>query len=55
MERFQSFDLLATLVAVVSADASVRFSNAALEDSLGISRRTLERRIRNWRAPLMWI
>ena len=41
MERFQSFDLLATLVAVVSADASVRFSNAALEDSLGISRRSI--------------
>lgn len=41
MDRFQSFDLLATLVAVVSADASVRFSNAALEDSLGISRRSI--------------
>ena len=41
MERFHSFDLLATLVAVVTADASVRFSNAALEDALGISRRTI--------------
>ncbi len=41
MDRFQSFDLLATLVAVVSADALVRFSNAALEDSLGISRRSI--------------
>ena len=41
MERFHSFDLLATLVAVVTADASVQFSNAALEDALGISRRTI--------------
>ena len=41
LERFQSFDLLATLVAVVHADASVQFSNAALEDALGTSRRTI--------------
>jgi two-component system nitrogen regulation sensor histidine kinase GlnL len=41
MERFHSFDFLATLVAVVAPDASVRFSNAALEDALGISRRTI--------------
>lgn len=34
--RFQSFDLLATLVAVVHADATVLFSNAALEDALGL-------------------
>ena len=40
-ERFASFDLLATLVAVVHADASVLFSNAALEDALGTSRRTI--------------
>jgi two-component system nitrogen regulation sensor histidine kinase GlnL len=40
-EHFASFDLLATLVAVVHADASVLFSNAALEDALGTSRRML--------------
>jgi two-component system nitrogen regulation sensor histidine kinase GlnL len=40
--RFQAFDLLATLVAVVSAEGSVLFANAALEDALGISRRTIE-------------
>ncbi|MDO8720169.1 MAG: nitrogen regulation protein NR(II) [Polaromonas sp.] len=40
--RFQSFDLLATLVAVVRTDGSVVFANAALEDALGISRRTIE-------------
>jgi two-component system nitrogen regulation sensor histidine kinase GlnL len=39
--RFQSFDLLATLVAVVGADATVLFSNSALEDALGISRRAI--------------
>ena len=39
--RFQSFDLLATLVAVVHADATVLFSNAALEDALGISKRAI--------------
>jgi two-component system, NtrC family, nitrogen regulation sensor histidine kinase GlnL len=40
--RFQSFDLLATLVAVVRTDGRVLFANAALEDKLGISRRTIE-------------
>jgi len=40
--RFQSLDLLATLVAVVSADGSVLFANSALEDALGISRRAIE-------------
>ena len=40
--RFQSFDLLATLVAVVRTDGRVLFANAALEDALGISRRTIE-------------
>ena len=40
--RFQSFDLLATLVAVVRNDGSVLFANAALEDALGTSRRTIE-------------
>ena len=41
-QRFQSFDLLATLVAVVRGDGSVLFANAALEDALGTSRRTIE-------------
>jgi two-component system nitrogen regulation sensor histidine kinase GlnL len=40
--RFQPFDLLATLVAVVSGDGRVLFANAALEDALGSSRRTIE-------------
>jgi two-component system nitrogen regulation sensor histidine kinase GlnL len=40
--RFQSFDLLATLVAVVAADGAVLFANSALEDALGISRRAIE-------------
>jgi two-component system nitrogen regulation sensor histidine kinase GlnL len=40
--RFQSFDLLATLVAVVAGDGAVLFANAALEDALGTSRRTIE-------------
>jgi two-component system nitrogen regulation sensor histidine kinase GlnL len=41
-KRFQPFDLLATLIAVVKRDGSVLFANAALEDVLGTSRRTLE-------------
>ena len=40
--RFQAFDLLATLVAVLAADGSVLFANAALEDALGMSRRAIE-------------
>ncbi|MEP6792566.1 MAG: nitrogen regulation protein NR(II) [Ramlibacter sp.] len=40
--RFQSFDLLATLVAVVKTDGCVLFANAALEDAMGTSRRTIE-------------
>jgi two-component system nitrogen regulation sensor histidine kinase GlnL len=40
--RFQPFDLLATLVAVVDSDGSVLFANAALEDALGTSRRTIQ-------------
>ena len=40
--RFQSFDLLATLVAVVQPDGSVLFANSALEDAIGTSRRTIE-------------
>ena len=41
-KRFQAFDLLSTLTAVVSTDGSVLFANAGLEDALGTSRRTLE-------------
>ena len=40
--RFQAFDLLATLVAVLRSDGAVLFANAALEDALGTSRRTIE-------------
>ncbi len=40
--RFAAFDLLATLVAVVSEDGCVRYANAALEDALGSSRRSIE-------------
>jgi len=40
--RFQAFDLLATLVAVVRTNGVVVFANAALEDALGMSRRTIE-------------
>ncbi|WP_082585887.1 nitrogen regulation protein NR(II) [Hydrogenophaga sp. Root209] len=39
--RFQSLDLLATLVAVVDADGHVLYANAALEDALGTSRRSI--------------
>jgi two-component system nitrogen regulation sensor histidine kinase GlnL len=39
--RFQSFDLLATPVAVMQGQGKIRFVNAALEDALGMSRRTL--------------
>ena len=41
-ERFHAFDLLATLVAVVRTNGVVIFANAALEDALGLSRRTIE-------------
>ena len=40
--RVHAFDLLATLVAVLRSDGSVLFANAALEDALGTSRRTIE-------------
>ena len=40
--RFHSFDLLATLVAVVDSSGTVLFANSALEDALGTSRRTIE-------------
>jgi two-component system nitrogen regulation sensor histidine kinase GlnL len=41
-KRFQAFDLLSTLIAVVRVDGSVLFANSGLEDALGTSRRTLE-------------
>lgn len=40
-QRFQPLDLLATLAAVVDADGRVVFANAALEDALGMSRRSI--------------
>jgi len=39
--RFQSLDLLATLVAVVDLQGRVLYANAALEDALGMSRRSI--------------
>ncbi|MBK6998974.1 MAG: PAS domain-containing sensor histidine kinase, partial [Rhodoferax sp.] len=39
--RFQSLDLLVTLVAVVDSHATVLFANAALEDALCVSRRLI--------------
>ncbi|MBY4596123.1 nitrogen regulation protein NR(II) [Ottowia caeni] len=41
-ERFQAFDQLAILVAVLADDGSVLFANAALEDAVGLSWRTIE-------------
>ena len=38
---YASFDLLATLVTVLDRDGMVLFSNSALEDLLGISRRSI--------------
>ena len=40
-QRFQSLDLLATLEAVVDAQGQELFANAALEDALGMSRRSI--------------
>ncbi|MBA4267068.1 MAG: PAS domain-containing sensor histidine kinase [Comamonadaceae bacterium] len=40
-QRFQSLDMLATLVAVVSSSGEVLYANAALEDALGMSRRSI--------------
>ena len=40
--RFQPFDLLATLVAVVRSEGTVLFANSALEDALGTSRRSIQ-------------
>ena len=41
LSRFQSLDLLATLVAVVGGNGAVLFANSALEDALGSSRRAI--------------
>ena len=40
--RFHALDLLATPVAVLNAQGLLIFSNAALEDVIGQSRRSLE-------------
>ncbi len=40
--RFQAFDLLSSLVAVVDLRGKVIYANAALEDALGTSRRVIE-------------
>lgn len=40
-QRFEALDLLATLVAVVDAQGRVLFANAALEDAVGLSRRSI--------------
>ncbi len=40
-QRFQALDMLATLVAVVDGQGRVLFANAALEDALGMSRRSI--------------
>src|SRR5450830_1272785 len=42
VDAFHAYDLLATLVAVVRIDGTVIFANAALEDAIGTSRRTIE-------------
>jgi two-component system, NtrC family, nitrogen regulation sensor histidine kinase GlnL len=39
--RFQALDMLATLVAVVQNHGAVLFANAALEDAVGLSRRSI--------------
>jgi two-component system nitrogen regulation sensor histidine kinase GlnL len=40
--RFQAFDLLANMVAVVDSAGQVIFANAALEDAVGLSWRSIE-------------
>ncbi len=39
--RFSAFDALSVLVAVLGADGCVQYANAALEQALGLSRRSL--------------
>jgi two-component system, NtrC family, nitrogen regulation sensor histidine kinase GlnL len=41
-KRFQAFDLLSSLVAVVDLRGRVIYANSALEDALGASRRVIE-------------
>ena len=41
VSRFLALDLLATPVAVLDGQGMVRFVNAALEDAMGLSRRSL--------------
>ena len=40
--RFQALDFLSLLVAVLHSDGTLLFANAALENTLGLSRRTLQ-------------
>lgn len=40
-QRFQALDMLATLVSVVDDDGRLLFANNALEDAIGLSRRSL--------------
>jgi len=42
LQRLQALDLLSLLVAVLRSDGTVLYANAALEQQLGMSRRTLE-------------
>jgi two-component system, NtrC family, nitrogen regulation sensor histidine kinase GlnL len=41
VSRFQAFDLLATPIAVIEGEGRISFVNAALEDVMGMSRRSL--------------
>ncbi len=41
VSRFQAFDLLATPIAVIEGEGHISFVNAALEDVMGMSRRSL--------------
>ena len=41
VSRFQAFDLLSTPIAVIEGEGRISFVNAALEDVLGMSRRSL--------------
>lgn len=43
VSRFQAFDLLATPIAVIEGEGHISFVNAALEDVMGMSRRSLNR------------
>ena len=43
LKLYSAFDQLATMVAVIAADGQTVFANAAFEDVLGLSRRSLQR------------